>query len=268
MADQSDVETALVSAIAAAIYPNGTGVSSVLGVTARVYRGWPNGAALDADLAAGNVNVTVFPVEGARNTTRWPYEWRATPAPATLTATVAGNAASFAGNAATGQLAGLLVGQKSYVHRTRAGDTPELVAALLGSAVAADMPVLVAGATVTIPGAPASVARTAADAAASLELRRQEQGFRITCWCPSPALRDAAATRVDAALSASRFIALADGSTGRLRWSGSAVQDRSQDAGLYRRDITYSVDYPTTQNQAQPCMLFGDLALGGLTVTV
>ena len=269
MADQSDVENALVAVIASAIYPAGTGASSVLGVTARVYRGWPNGAALDADLAAGNVNITVFPVEGgARNTTRWPYEWRATPALPTLTASVSGNAATFAGSAAAGQLAGLLVGRKSYVHRTRSGDTPELVAALLADAVGADLPATLAGATIAIPDAARLVARTAADAAASLELRRQDQAFRITCWCPSPATRDSAAARVDAALSASRFIALADGSTGWLRWTGSTVQDKSQDASLYRRDLTYTVDYPTTQLQAQPSMLFGDLALGGVTVLV
>ena len=135
--------------------------------------------------------------------------------------------------------------------------------------IAADMPVMLSGATITIPDAPRRlVARTAADAASSLELRRQDQAFRITCWCSTPALRDSAAMAVDVALSASRFIALADGSTGWQRWAGTTAQDKNQNASLYRRDITYNVDYPTTMLQAQPSMLFGDLSVAGVTVTV
>ena len=61
MADQSDVEIALVNVVAAALYPDGTDKFSVPGPDCRIYRGWPNSAALDADLAAGKINVTVFP---------------------------------------------------------------------------------------------------------------------------------------------------------------------------------------------------------------
>ena len=71
MADQSDVEAVLVALASAALYPQGIDADSVCGQPCRVYRGWPNPLALDADLAAGRVNVTVFPVDGAtRNTTR------------------------------------------------------------------------------------------------------------------------------------------------------------------------------------------------------
>ena len=66
MADQSDVEIALVSVVSAALYPNGTDEASVPGPDCRIYRGWPNSAALDADLAAGKINVTVFPGGGDR----------------------------------------------------------------------------------------------------------------------------------------------------------------------------------------------------------
>lgn len=266
MADQSDVEAALVTIISAALYPNGVSAASVLNVTTRVYRGWPNAAALDADLAQGNVNVTVFPVEGAaRTTTRWPYEWHATPATPALIAAVTGQSATFTGTAGAGQLAGLLVGNRTYVHRTEAGDTPALVASLLGAAVRADLPATVANATVTVPDAPRLIARTAADAAGRLELRRQDQHFRISVWCPTPALRDTAVSTIDRALSASRFMALADGTTGWIRWAGTTTQDRSQDAKLYRRDLLYAVDYPTTQLANLPSMLFGDLEMSGTT---
>ena len=75
------------------------------------------------------------------------------------------------------------------------------------------------------------------------EVRRQEQGFRITCWCPTPATRDAAATAIDQALSGQHFLALADGTSGRLIYAGTTVFDQSQNARLYRRDLNYNVEY-------------------------
>jgi hypothetical protein len=53
------------------------------------------------------------------------------------------------------------------------------------------------------------------------------------------------------------FIPLADGSYGRLLFMGSSAQDNAADATLYRRDLTYSVEYPTTLAQITPAMLFG-----------
>ena len=60
MADISDVENALVAAISAALYPNGAGGASAAGLPCRIYRGWPNGRALDDDLAGGVASVTIF----------------------------------------------------------------------------------------------------------------------------------------------------------------------------------------------------------------
>ncbi|HTW27866.1 MAG TPA: hypothetical protein VME92_12120 [Acetobacteraceae bacterium] len=267
MADQSDVENSLVSVITGAIYPNGTDAASAIGVTCRIYRGWPNAAALDADLAAGYVNITVFPAEGEmRNTTRFAEDWQANPVPPTLTASLAGNVATFAGSADTGQLAGILVDGQAYAYRTVDGDTPESVAANLATQIQANRVATLSGATVTIPGAGEMLVRTVADAPSLLEIRRQEQVFRITAWCPTPALRDQVCSLVDSALSAARFIKLADGSTGRHRFQRTASYDQSQDASLYRRDLLYTVEYPTTQAVTQPSMLFGDLVLNGTPI--
>jgi hypothetical protein len=61
MADLTDVANALVTAIAAAAYPSGTAQPSVGNVPILVYQGWPNPAALTADLLAGKVHINVFP---------------------------------------------------------------------------------------------------------------------------------------------------------------------------------------------------------------
>ena len=268
MPAQSDAENGLVQLAAAALYPNGTNAAAAIPATIRLYRGWPNVTALDADLAAGRVNVTVFPVAGAtRNTTRYSPDWLPDPVTPTLTASVTGTTATFAGTADLGQLAGLLVDGTSYVHRTAAGDTPALVAATLAAAIYPTRIVLTSGASVTIPSATTLIARTAADATSAQELRRQRQEFRITAWCPTPDLRDAACEAVDIAFAATPFLTLADGSPARLRFVSTTTFDTRQDAALYRRDLLYTVEYPTTQVAIEPSMLFGALGLGSDTIT-
>ena len=263
MADLSDVETALVALVSAAIYPNGADAAPTNGTLSRIYRGWPEAATLDRDLAAGYVNVSVFPEVGGRNTTRYLDEWLLLPSPGPLlTATVAANTVTFGGNAAPGQLAGILADSTTYVHATVAGDTPALVASDLAALLRQDRIVLLSGTTIVIPGVSRLLARVVATQPAMLQTRRQEQSFRITCWCPDPASRDCSASLIDSALAQVNFISLADGSVGRLRYRSGSVSDQAEDASLYRRDLVYQVEYPTTLVEQLPTMLFADILLG------
>jgi hypothetical protein len=173
-----------------------------------------------------------------------------------LSASVAGAVATFAGTAAIGQLAALLVDGRACVHRTETGDTPASVAA----ALAAELQQLgwnaatASGAVVSVPGARSVVARVVADQAATRETRRQRERFQVMCWCPDPPTRDAVGSAIDAALSGIDFIGLPDGSSGRLRFVASTVTDRWEDATLYRRELTYSVEYATTISASLPCV--------------
>ena len=263
MADQSDVENALVSAITAILYPNGLSSAGLLAQTVKIYRGWPNTASLRADLAASTLNVSVFPkADASRNTTRWADGLVATSSMApSLAVSVSGTNATFTGSAATGQLAGLLVDSLAVVHRTVAADTPDLVAATLGQMIRTQRIALVSGATVTVPGAGLLLGRVVADQPVLRWTRSQLQQFRISCWCPDPTSRDSVASAIDNALASLCFIDLSDGSSGRLRYVGTTEFDQSQDAALFRRDLTYSVDYLTTVSDALPSMIFGDTML-------
>jgi hypothetical protein len=263
MADLSDVETALTDAIAGALYPQGAGAASMLGTVVRVYRGWPAAAALEADLAGGIVNVSVFPEPGhQRNTTRWRDEvdFLAAVTP-TLGIAVSGMDVTLSGSADLGQLVGILADRQAVVHRTAAGDTPAGVAAVLAAQLRTQRIALVSGTTVTVPGAALLVGRVFADQPALWLTRRQEQRFRISFWCPDPATRDAVTAAVDAALSTRIWLALADATSGRLRYAGTTVFDQSQDAGLYRRDLVYNVEYATTLAENLPRMMFGDFRI-------
>lgn len=260
MADQADVETVLITLVAAALYPQGTDQPSVPGPDCRIYRGWPNSAALDADLGAGRINVTVFPLsEPTRITTRHMEQWLgAAPAPS-LVAAVQGNSVALSGSADPGQLAGVLADNHSYVYRTQSGDTAALVAANLAAQARADWLVNLSGSQITLHGPSRIVARVATDGSVLKEIRRQEQGFRITCWCPTPANRDTTAASIDQALAKLSFLDMPDSSSARITYGGSAVFDQSQNALLYRRDLIYQVEYPTVLGDSLPSMLFGDL---------
>jgi hypothetical protein len=167
MADQSDVENALVSLVSGALYPNGTDAASVPGPDCRIYRGWPNSAALDKDLAAGKINTTVFPGSGAGHlTTRYAEQWVAPRAEPSLTAVVTGTSVTFGGTADQGQIAGILIDGRSYAYRSQAGDTPQLVAASMAAMARGNSVVRLAGSTMTIAGAGSLVARVVADTAA------------------------------------------------------------------------------------------------------
>lgn len=267
MPDQSDVEVALTEEIAAVLYPAGPAEPSALGPELRIYRGWPQPQQLSADLAAGRVNVTVQPVAGsARNTTRFSDEWRAGPVVPSLTVTVQGTTATLAGDAASGQLAGLLVDGAAHVHRTRHGDTPALVAASLAASVRQVRPAQLTGSSITVPGAGRLLARTVADSPATRELRRQEATFRITAWCSTPELRDQASAFIDAAF-AGRFTLGVAGESCRLRYVGTSSSDENQPSNLYRRDLLWQVEYPTTARAQLPTQLFGTTATNTIPTT-
>ncbi len=269
MADLADVETALVALAAGALYPSGDEAASAAGVPARVYRGWPVLGGLDADLAAGVVNISVLAVPGqVSNTTRWNTPDVGTLMPARLTVSVTGTRVVFGGTADAGQLAGLLASGRAYVYRTTENDTPTGVAAALADLIVADQPAEATGASVSVPNATTLVGRVTADAQVARELRRQRQAFRITLWCADPASRDAVANALDLALAAVDFITLPDGSVGRMRFVSTSSSDRVEEAELYRRDLIYSVEYPTLRRGPGPTMLFGDLAIDGTTILV
>lgn len=262
MADQVDVEVVLSSLITSLLYPSGIGSASVLGLLCRIYRGWPNPAALNVDLASGHATVTVYPGVCEHITTRHidPPAALSVVVPS-LEAWVAGDVVTFGGVAQAGQVAGILVDNAAFVHRVVAGDTVALVAAILGSYIRTRRIAVVDGAAVRIPGAGFVVARVVADQVVQTTWRRQAQDFTITAWCPDPASRDALSALLDVGLSSRSFVDLPDGTQARLRFRRSTTFDQSQNANLYRRDLVFSAEYATTTTTTLPALIFGDTRL-------
>ncbi len=267
LADLSDVETALVGAVTEAIYPHGPTLPSITGNPVRIFRGWPLLGPLANDLAGGVANISVFSMPGgAHNTTRWAPRSHDAPGQVTLQVSVTGISATFGGTAGLGQVAGLLVAQQPFVYRGQAGDTPAVVAASLAQIVRAVRACWLSGTTVTVPGAESIIARVVADGFSVTEWGRQRQGFRLSAWCPDPMTRDILCGAIGASFSAIAFLALADGTSGRIRYRSTASFDDDQDAQQYRRDLVFDVEYATTVGANAPSMLFGDLMWSGTPI--
>ncbi|MDR3520428.1 MAG: hypothetical protein P4L54_02315 [Acidocella sp.] len=262
MADQSDVEVAIQSIVANALYPNGSGAASAIGNTCRIYRGMPMAPTLDVDLAAGVVNISLAASSDVKNTTRYPRVWQIIkPVSASLSVTVAGATASFSGDCVLGQLAGVMVDGAVYPYAVQAVDSPATVASNLAMLIrSAGWIVDYAGSTLTVPAVEMFTARVVTGVGALQEIKRQTQEFEVTLWCPDPVSRDAAAPLIDQALSLSQFIGLADGSFARVVYAGSDVSDQNAGAALFKRRLRYQVEYPTTIAQIEPAMLFGTTA--------
>jgi hypothetical protein len=262
MADQSDVENALTAIVANALYPAGTASPSVTGNTCRVYRGSPTAPALAADLAAGVSHVTVVARGAVKNVTRYPRVWQSVaPVAASLSVHVEARSASFSGACAVGQLAGVAVDGALFPYAVQANDTPATIASNLAALLrSARWIVDYSGATIAVPAATQFTARVVNGAGSLQEIKRQAQEFVITLWCPDPQNRDAAAPAVDEALAGTPFIPLADGSYARMIFAGSDVVDEAEDATLYKRNLRYSAEYPTTLTQMTPAMLFGTVS--------
>jgi hypothetical protein len=256
MADLSQVEDALVSVASTALYPNGTSSPSVIGVDCRVYRGWPMAAALDADLRAGKLNVSVYAQPSVeRNTTRFPTDWQTlTPAAPQITLSVSGQTVTVGGAIQTGDVATIKTGaRKAYSVAVQANSTLAGIASSLAALIAVDIAASAVGAVVTVPGGGVLSVAIGGTGIVWRELRRQAKGFQVIVWASTPAQRDLASAAIDKAFAlveVAGFLALADGSAAHLTYVLSRETDAPQKELLYRRDLFYSVEYPTTDTQA------------------
>lgn len=260
MADQSDVEQALVLAIAAALYPTGVPGGdpplSVLNCGARVGRGWPNETALDADLRASILNVSVYPRNGVeRNTTRFAATWQeGAVSPTTLTLTQVGGVVTVGGaQPAPFYLHNfaIMVDGHVFLFETGSTDTPSTIAAALGAEInAAIGGVTVSGAAITLP-ATANVTALEVGTVGQMtrEVSRQEKQFQVTIWAFNPVIRDQAASLLKPTLDATEFLTLADGSSARLVYAMSYQTDAPEKEILYRRDLIYLIEWATLQVQ-------------------
>lgn len=273
MADLPDVEIALVSTIATALYPpNGTataGQSSVTGYVCKVYRGWPVPLNLDADLAAGLVNISVYPEPGGdRNTTRAMLEWKESiPPNPQIQLSVVQNIVTISGSIQAGDLACIKVAHSFFPVQVTTGQTLSVVASALAALIAVTYPGTNAvGSVITIPTSSDILVANGGLGTAWMETRRQSQIFQITAWCPTPAIRDVVGPFIKTLFAGIERIVLDDDSYASVSYQRSIVSDKNQTQQCYRRDFLYTVEFPSTQTQQFPSITaFAASTTGGVS---
>ena len=262
MADLSDVEEAICAQILSAAYPLGIKGGSATGMPVKIYRGWPANKTLNADLLAGTQTVTVFSqTNSTRDTSRYGRIWRTigqtTPS---LIIDINGTSATLSGEGGSGQTVGLIVDGTAYAYSLDDADTAQSAAEALAMLIPSAS---TQGPMIAVAGASILQGRIVGSGTAEMETRRQVQGFMVSVWCPTPGGRDTLAAVIDNALADIDWLPLADGTVGRLLYHGTVETDESETANLYRRNLNYTVEYPTTLRMSGAQMLFGLGTLAG-----
>lgn len=275
MADLSDVETGVVSLVAGTIYPSaytpGAVQATNAGVTCKTYRGWPLSADLLQTIRAGNAQVSVFSEQGvARVLPLWFNDSAIINAvPPTVTATSNGSTVTIGGTITAGNVVGMQFGLPpgAYAHIVLAGETTATVAAALALKAGAT----VVGSVITPPNTYNLAAGSMAPASLMTVTRRQQQGIRVSIWAPNPSTRDALAKLIDGGIAGmrgvsgafSRFFPVTAYEAATINYRTGFVSDQPSREGVWRRDLCYSVEYPTTFIEQDPFVLF----LGGTMTT-
>lgn len=267
MADLSDVSNAVVALLASVVYPNGIGQPSAVlkngdPVAVKIFPGWPLPATLDADLAAGSVNISVFPrPEGGSLPILGPETTETTAPVHTLTLAVSGETVTVGGTVSTPQNACVFANKKPYVYPLQAGDSLTSVATALAALIAVDIPGTTnTGPVITVPTYQL-FARVGGFGTATVFIAREWKSFQITVWASTPEVRDAAAKLIDPALRILRRINLADGSYSQISFKSDQQLDTSQKQSSYQRMLIYALDWAVSLDQQVPEIIVEEVNL-------
>jgi hypothetical protein len=241
-------------------------------IVTTIYRGWPEQARLDADLALGRAHVTVFSEPGMTQVvSRYPvsFEEVLPHAAPTVAWTVSGATATLTGSPSTPQNIGIVVDGAGFACAIVPGDTLGSAVVRLTALIAATRTATSAGTAITIPNAHAIAARVGTWGTSTAEVRRVKQGMRISVWTASPAARDALAGAIDVGIAGmldpvsgvpTQDLALPDGTEAYLTYRTTYVTDQPSRGRLWRRDICLMVEYPTMATISSPEMIIPTLS--------
>lgn len=268
MADLSDVVNALNAVVTTAVYPSGLPPAlPVAGDTAQVFNGWPLPADLQAliddyhrQVRIARTIVSIYPRTGMfKNTSRWPSIWQEIGrSSASITASIdsTGTIVTFGGNPPVDNtqniaIVGLINGiQQVFSYQTVPSDTVNSIAAALTKRINAGSEFPQAwnfGPVIQFASASELVVRIGVFGVVGREQRRQEERIDINVWTASPELRDQVGVPVREAFAQYDFLTLPDGFGARIRCAGDHWLDDPEKIGLYRRMLSFDVDYATTQ---------------------
>jgi hypothetical protein len=250
MADLTDVEDAIVNIVAQAVYPSGIGQPSALpnGAAASVARGWPLPKCLDDDLAAGNTQITVYPLGGTSSTTYQllDHTYVITPPAVTTTVVVNDNVITVSGTLSDGEYLTLILDDAAICSQGGA-TVADMLSALAAEAQSKGYTASATSNTLTVNFGHKMVVRQGGRGVQGRVIHRQKTSIMVCVWAPSDAIRTAAAILADVALKEHIKITMPDTSQCILRYQRTQSTDQQEKAMIYRRDLIYEAEYATVE---------------------
>jgi hypothetical protein len=253
MADVQDVLDALVTQVASFVYPNGTGMPSVTGNPINIFPGWPMPGQIDQDMPLGVADVSVYAPPGMdRNTTRYrPKQKVMSIAAPTLTLAAAKNVVTVGGAMPapfTAHNLALLVSGVAFIYPVQASDSLTSIATALATLLAASYPgTSSSGPVITLPSGTAPVvARVGTSGQITTEWEREQQMFQVTVWAPDFQVRKVIGAAIRSGFSPIHDLTMIDGYGANIRYQSNRLSDDPEKVGIYRRDLSYLVEYATT----------------------
>ena len=297
MADLSQVMDTLATLLTNVLYPVQPPVAGqcVLGFDVIVGSGWPDDQELNAVLTRGEGFVSLYPVDGERNTTTWEYseqevDGRGNPG-CTLVYDVPSNAITVSVSGLTADdVIGVAYANVPYTFALTPDMTPASIAAMIvaalpqGAAKAVDNVVqfpVYDGSDVydanelymptpqTLLDLPIAVV-TGRNGWSMLNVGSIEKRIRATVWAPDTMSRDALAGQVIETISANSFLNVpANNGTAieqvNMRYGGSGNwSDKPENAGGYMRSLTALVSFQTTVYTRAYAILFGNTPVNAM----
>lgn len=265
MADLSDITAYLAVTATAAVYPNGTSQPSITGSDVRIFEGWPLADQLDHDMAGTMLNnaippvtvprpggpacnVSVFPMAGTNFT---PYQiqnktYTVVPAVFGMAVSVLNNTVTVTGVPTLGEYV-TLVCDNQFVYSATGASVAAILTALAASALVNYSGTVATSTTITVPVTAYLTVRQGAQGTLGRVIHRERQSIMVSVWAPTHALRTQLAKAVDVAIKTKLVVTMPDTSQALVCYNRTNLDDFSQVATIYRRDLIYDAEYATVE---------------------
>lgn len=172
---------------------------------------------------------------------------------------------TLGGSIQAGDFCAVKIGLHDYFPVASAGSLTQ-VATAMAAAIAVKYPGTSSfGSVITIPTSNAVLVAAGGQGTAWKEIGRQSQCFQITAWCPTPTSRDLVGKFIKSTFAGNNRITIAaDNSWGMIRYQRSIITDKNQTQQSYRRDLFYTVEFPTSVTGTFPSItVFATNTRGG-----
>jgi hypothetical protein len=243
----TDIYTKLSEVCTDAVYPDGTGSSSITGTAITVRPGFVDPNRLDALLAAGNSNVSINVLNGyQRNCSRYAKAYvevdRGLPT-LLLGVDLPTKTVIVAGTITAGEIAIITSNGISYAYVVNSSDTVDTIATELAA--------LIAGASalnniVTIPDTYRLATRVGVKVKVAQMLKRQEMVFEIVISSANFDDRATIEEAIEAKMAESFYLDIPDDTAVHILWMGTKYQDQFQKMTNYQCQLTYKLEFDTT----------------------